>query len=110
MITKFKIYESLNKGKPEIDDYILVKYLYSSDPNYLSELKNFLDNTIGILNDIDINEILVRYDNVPNNLKIFFKKTNKVFYTKPFEKKSIVCYSKNKEDLEKILMANKFNI
>ncbi len=26
MITKFKIFENINEGRPEIDDYVLLKY------------------------------------------------------------------------------------
>jgi len=105
MITKFKIFE--NKIDPKIGDYVICEEISSS-----IELKKFIDNNIGyIIDQLSFNRFTVQYNNVPKNLFIFFNeqmrsssKCREMFLTE------IQYWSKNKEELENILLTRKFNI
>lgn len=111
MITKFKIYESLNKGKPEIGDYMLV------DKNLNDELNNFTMNNIGKYiknNDKFLHfKYLIVYENVPDNMKQYFYENEDTLFLKNCLKVSntqIIYWSKNKEDLYPFITANKYNL
>ena len=49
MITKFKIYESINVGDPEECDYVIA---VDNGPNSIESLIEFFENNIGIIKNI----------------------------------------------------------
>jgi hypothetical protein len=117
-----KTFEDINTAEPEIGDYVIVydQFTYTSN---MIEWKEFMNTHVGRLirkRDSDINNTKrllydVEYENIPENVKrIIFKykfdpKTNKAV-EKGFNIDEIVCWSKNKEELELKLAANKYNL
>lgn len=108
-----KFNESLNEGKPEFGDYVLCTNDDRSDD--LDEINNFVETNIGkVVDDQSIlykgYPYLVKYNSIPTNLKIFSidekGNSNKMI----FNDSEISHWSKNIEDLEKILFAKKFNV
>jgi len=105
-----KEFENLNNTKPEIGDYVLCK------ENDFS-MSNFLDCNIGKIlefvkkdNGID-SMYIIEYSNVPRNLRYrFFPPNNNYNYLRFSHIDNIEYWSKNKEDLEPILQAKKYNL
>ncbi len=98
------------KDLPEVGDYILMKYDTKNDSNTsINNLKKFIDNTIGIVNELDYGSNTfyprVKYENIPENIKNFF-----IDDLKRFNVVSIVDYDKDLETLKYKIEANKFNI
>jgi len=110
MITKFKIFENVNENEPEVGDYVI-----ASSNDFLIDLNEFTKNRIGRLYNIfkplyvDDLSYTVIYDNIPKELDCY---TFKVYDEEAIslDKEDIKYWSKDKEDLEKILMTNKFNL
>jgi len=111
-----KTYENINEDAPQVDDYVICEE-YSDE----RELDIFLANNIGKIVDIEkntyfagIKDIIywVKYDsNIGEELETSFnfgKYMEK--NTRPFDKKEIKYWSKNKEELEHIISANKYNL
>jgi len=104
-----KTYEEIDYG-PEVGDYVVCKdnlLIDDRDYNYI----NFLANNIGKLDSIKIGAkklyYFVTYENVPDNIdKDYFVKG----YTISIDRKEIVFYSKNMENCETYLAANKYNL
>jgi len=105
-----KTFENINthlrtqKEEPKVGDYVICKEIYSTYP----DVKKFTINNIGTI--ISTSEpypfvYLIAYENVPYNIKYYFE--NDTLY---MSFKEIVEYSENKEDLEAILAANKYNL
>ena len=106
-----------NKSQIQIGDYVILTNFAIQDTVF-EELRSFLENNIGkIINLITIHKkdgVEVEYDNVPENLEHFFvsldvfnrgiKNIRRTFMT------AIIHHSKNKEELEQIILNNKFNI
>jgi len=131
MITKFKLYESINIGEPEVGDYVLC-HLEEDDSNEQKITSNFLNKNIGILVKIDKNKDKFEvYDNYKvkfdeefdyysqwNNLAISFDNNlssvefddDHVNNVASFYLDEIDHWSKNKEDLEHIVQAKKYNL
>jgi len=107
-----KRYESIN-DKPQTGDYVLCKTSYGA-----KRIDDFLKNTIGVClgkayigHNIELREKLkdifkVKYDNIPDNLKddYFFNNIRSI------SRNEIIHFSPNKEDLEEIITANKYNL
>ena len=77
------------------------------------ELINYLNNNIGQIpfdNNLDKNYYLVYYDVKPNKDILFYFKLENDKYMIPIEYRTIIAVSKNKEDLELKLAANKYNL
>jgi len=104
-----KQFERLSKYK--VGDYIVIEYNWNSGNDILYNLKGFIDSTIGVLygEEYDKKNLVIRYDNVPEELVQFFTKIDSG-YIKPFYHSQMVGYSEKKEDLEYLINANKFNI
>jgi len=110
MITKFRIYEKMNVNDPEVGDYVIAE---SND--FLTDLNEFTKNRIGKLYNIfkplyadDLSYTII-YDNIPKELDFYkFKIYDEEAISLNIE--DIKYWSKNKEDLEKVLMTNKYNI
>jgi len=132
MITKYKIFESVNNDKPKIGDYVIV------DPRYRSDFTNgnlvkFLSENIGRVKSDYFEDIYnndgssykiepvfeVEYDDVPTTkgVRKYFVKTpyygkasTDRYYLNSVEMKFIQYWSESKEELELILQANKYNL
>lgn len=108
MITKFKVYESINQDELMSGCYVIVQ-----SSNYKEELRDFIKNNIGYLKKISIyagdrtrtKQCHVEYENIPHEIIDFFEDNIRIFTSE-----NIKYWSENKEELEKILAANKFNI
>ena len=117
MITKFKLYETLNQT-PQKGDYVICKLILEPDidpktiKNY-KELQKFLENSMGQIqsemldpNGIN-NQFAVQYDtrsvsiNLQNSIEDFARCVN--------EEEILYC-SHNIKDIEEILDAKKFGI
>ena len=119
MITQFKIFENVNHGEPEVGDYVICH----SHMDFFYEVNDFTKTNIGEIIKIDsqvdkykyeyddnIDVIyMVKYENVPKTLDFLVFKDydcdSFVMY-----KDDIKYWSKNKEELEKVIEAEKYNI
>lgn len=91
MITKFKLFENINEGEVQVGDYILHKSRRDEG------LYDILTTTIGqVLSINGYREARVRFDSPIN---IMFIDLDRIEY-----------WSKNREDLEAILAAKKYNL
>ena len=126
MITKFKIYEAINVGNLEIGDYVICREkLYNNDVI----IQNFINNNIGKFvkkgffsqalgreqseHTLADNCYGIEYDNVPEDLLDNFDLGWRENPRKPIrwmKRKEIKKWSKNKEDLEHLVTANKYNL
>lgn len=91
MITKFQIFEEINKDTPEVWDYVILDVL-SNDEN----LAYLLKNSIGQIIDIDSGDY-------PYRIRL----NDELEY---FQRDEIKYWSKNKEDLEVLLSQQKYNL
>lgn len=107
-----KIYENYNEI--EIGDYVICESGKSNYNIQFKKLNDFIRNKIGKLIDIDNKSIpgsiyyIVEYDNIPDNISNFKRSRNESAFT--MHKIDIINYSKDKNELESIINANKFNI
>jgi len=104
-----KNFESI-KDNPEVGDYILAKYNSKNDFNTsINNLKNFINNTIGIVHSLDHIRnscyFNIKYENIPKNIINFFDDD-----IKRFNIESIVEFDKDLEHLKFKIEAKKFNI
>jgi len=103
-----KKYEYVNRHslKPKMGDFVICK-----DPS--DTLKDFLSNNIGQIVDYNLPnsdkyfyssqyKYIVKYDNVPKNLKEYFADN-----LRGFKEEEIMQHSKTKKDLELLLAQNK---
>ena len=110
MITKFKLYESINEDEPKVGDYVFCNTEFNLDLNL------YLDNNIGKITAIDsdynsLEPYLVNFSNFPEYLSVYKNGENDKYPDDiPFSRDEIINYSNNKEYLEKTIIANKFNI
>lgn len=135
MITKFKIFEELNEDEPaEEGDYVIC----STNPAWV-EINDYLKSSIGRIESIGSdkyypgkslgNDHLVYFTDVPVDFKPFdffdFKRRDKndysstktspvsgefKLYYKSFNKYEIKYWSKDKDDVEAYIAAQKYNI
>jgi hypothetical protein len=108
MITKFKIFESVNEDEPKIGDWVLC---YSEDIS--DDTKTFLETTIGQLVKITKDKKYTHYEVEYRNKKYTDESFNKNTFTLSHIMK-ILYWSENRKELEKKLeilrTANKYNI
>ena len=112
MITKFKIYD---KGDPQIGDYVLLNLdgFYEISEDYYDkygeflrdEDREFLENNIGYIVNIDLNDGFPKHD-------ITFKNLPKELddYIIWVDREDITYFSKNREDLEIKINSDKYNL
>jgi len=125
MITKFKLYESVNKGEPEVNDYVICgpnHYLFDpANPAF----KKFITNSIGLIwKHPSKNIYIVKYFDIPESFgndsayipsNAFFQYSDyskglKIGNSLQFELKDIIYWSKNKEELEKVLKIRNYRL
>ena len=111
-----KLFKESIEQEPKKGDYIL----YNMTWNVESKLSKFLNNTIGQIANITKNkqdyDIVIFYnsEDIPEELKyIELQPANKKdtkFYRIAIINKEHFYYNKNKEKLETLLTANKYNL
>jgi len=107
-----KTYET-NKSKslPEVGDYVIMKTV-SSTPIII----NFFDNTVGEIVSVEPvgneDNLMVKYTDIPDDVNRILNTFNvdKKYHIRGFMTKRIIAISKNKEELEQIILNRKFNI
>ncbi len=110
-----KTYEDIN-NEPQVGDYVIcgVPGIRESDN---PDMFNFIKNTIGQIVKIENSDTAyptyyVHYNNIPEYLKFDSRKSPSlsIFNEEPFRRKNITYWSKNKEELELKIIANKYNL
>lgn len=107
-----KTYENIMK--PKVGDFVIInRYDYFDFPE---KFTNFLNKSIGyIFKQPSENYYLVKYFNIPDEIKEFFvysdysegiKKGNSILSNR----NEIKYWSKNEENLEKYLITDKYNL
>lgn len=102
--------------EPMIGDYVLCDVNYQSWNEPDERLNNFINNTIGryVEYNFNINVYIIQWTNIPRELiGDFYNNTNpyiKNLGKKHIEGSKIKVYSKNIEDLQPNLSANKYNL
>jgi len=112
MITKFKIYESIDIGEPELGDYVIC------DESVEPILSDWLKANIGrAITTENRNGCIfdVYYDNEPPGNISFYFQGPKMFklkerYYRPMRRDEILHWSKNKKDLDFFIDAIKYNL
>jgi len=114
MITQFKLYENL--ADPKVNDYVIC---CESDPlGRYPMLDKFLRSSIGVIvtigNSTDDYPYTVHYENIPECIEQYFSKTiprqSITSNTRNFNVKEILSISENRNDLEKILTQQRFDL
>ena len=100
-----KLFEKLSE-EPAVGDYVICE---DPDVDY-RDLNEFLKFNIGELRKInhreDINyKYTVEFENIPYNLSSYFSDDSR-----SFRRAEITHFSNNKEDLNLIVVANKYNL
>ena len=97
-----KQYEASNNFKhPKVGDYVIMR----SDAN-VPEIKTYINTHTGKVTKTYPYSLEVTYDNPP----IVIGVSAETFKNREFSKDQIVDFSKNIDDLETKLSANKYNI
>lgn len=129
MITKFKIFENINK-QPKVGDYVIIdadEFNYFNDWN--ENVINFIKSNIGQIQSISSHvqgpndesskvRFYIKFENVPDNISYSNFKNRKprslsVFSEKDirgFLSNDIKYWSNNKDELEAILQSKKYNL
>ena len=111
-----KTYENFKK-EPEAGDYVIC----NENNNLSSNICNFISNNIGkIVYYINNDEFkkynvqkdyryIIEYDNIPANIQTYFSYTV-AEDCRRMSRDEIIYWSKNREDLEAIIDAKKYNL
>ena len=116
MITKFKIYESVDA--PKIGDYVICRDMTLENYTNENETLNFLANNIGQISRftsaeddvLTIYKYFITFDNIPKNISHNFNIHDKYKSGRAFSKDEIIYSSPNKKDVEIFLVQNKYNL
>src|ERR1035437_7539414 len=97
-----KLFEEYN-SKPEVGDYVIIDF----KNNFNKEFYYFINNTIGLIDYIipESGIVGVKYENIPKVLEYWFSDSVGMFNLT-----SILEYDKNREKLELIISAKKYNL
>ena len=113
------IFENFDETKPQIGDYVCTKddtHRTYAIFDIRKKLDNFLSNNVGNIVDIEYESDVdypynVQYDNIPTELNHYFEDNNiSRINCRRFDESEILFFSKNKEDVETYIEANKYNI
>lgn len=116
MITKFKIYESINEGEPKVGDYVICHEKTDNNALMYRKIEKFINSNIGkiVRERDDIFVFWVDFEEIPNDnkFKMFFSsgEVNTPETWRKMKRKEIIYWSKNREDLEPLLASKKFNL
>lgn len=116
MITKFKLFESVNIGEPKVNDYVVCsetpEIFYKKEDWYNDyiELVNILKDKIGKIVKIDELSYIVEYKDVPKKLRqdFFVLNDKKQLVCRRFAREDIEFWSKNKKDLSDLDLLRKY--
>jgi len=92
-----------NTNKPQAGDYVIC-----IENGGIQAVKNFVDNNIGIIVKVKNRPNFpyrVKYENIPIEIEEWFTDESR-----EMSEKEIIHFSKNKEDLEIYIQANKYNL
>lgn len=89
---------------PQIDDYVLCEETFGDDDK-IQFIKTNIGQVVDILN---MSNYLIKFENVPTKLLNFFNE--KQPNCRSMNLYEIICYSKDKKELEDILIENKYNL
>ena len=110
-----KKFENILNNTPEIGDYVICKetdwFIGQGSLNPLIYIfLNFINTNIGQIVDIDYMgyDYMIKYENFPKIIQDYFHYKNET--SRGMASYEIINHSKNKEELETILMSKKFNI
>jgi len=94
-----KLFENLSN--PEVGDYAICKFEFSPDVN------KFLQNNVGKIVSVTgfPSPYVVEFENATKKLSPYIMDGRKWF-----DRDDIIKWSKNKEELEAILITNKYNL
>ena len=105
-----------SQEQPKIGDYVLILLdnidsRYISPGTNLSKYVDFINNTIGKIEDINIKskEITVQYDNIPEGIKAWFR-IEKIEWSREFPFDKIVAFAPTEEILKLKIQSQKYNI
>jgi len=115
MITKFKIFESVNDDKPTVGDYVIIN---ENSDTYSTEALKFINNSIGYIWKSPVNSsnyLLVKYNDIPKDVMFYFGYSDyseglKIANSILIFSEKVKYWSKDKEDLIPLLQANKYNL
>lgn len=122
MITKFKLYEIVNEGEPQVGDYIVLCDVFNDK---LTEFGNNHIATIthrGRREHQHTDEFILRYENVPAYVMKILNRNESPsgrfqasdYFETPLLRLSTLLkngyWSNSKEELEDYLMAKKYNL
>jgi len=120
MIIQFKIFEKVTNKDLTMDKYVVLDFYESDVTEAPPQLVNYVQSNVGkIVNTIKSGgEVVVRFDNVVNNLLNLAREFNKYgitadgkyLYVKSVEANEIKYIGDNKEELEIKLNADKYNL
>jgi len=121
MITKFKLFETVNIDEPKVGDYVVcseksdIFYKKEDWYNDYIELVNILKDKIGKIVKIDELSYIVEYKDVPKKLRqdFFVINDKKQLVCRRLAREDIEFWSKNKKDLSDLDLlrkSKKYNI
>ena len=101
-----KTYEEI-QSEPQVGDYVLCE-----DSSQIPELNEFFKNTIGRIISKTINQAYeLQYTDIIENIERFFIYNGDTkTYIRIMYLDEIIHFSPNKEDIEQILINNKYNL
>lgn len=112
MIIKFKIFESIDET-PDIGSWVIIE---EDSETYSIEARKFINNSIGyIWKRNGSNSFIIKYYNIPADVIFYFAYSDysdglKIGNSLLATREEIKYCSKNKEELEHISDANKYNL
>lgn len=100
------------EGEPKVGDYVICEINFGDSGYANIKLQEFLTNTVGrivAIKDNYTHNYYVKYDTLPKKLKRHIQPgyTDNII---TFRKRSIKYFSENREDLEAMLQAKKYNL
>jgi hypothetical protein len=102
---------SENNNFPEVGDYVIFNTNYTNDEQFI-RLSNFLNNNLGIIDKIympnygEKYRADVKYDNIPEDLKLSFRKDGTIDTILD----KIYAYGKTPEEVEMKVKSKKYNL
>lgn len=94
---------------PNVDDFVICKMKdVVTDSDETIKFKYFINNNIGQIILINNHRIIIKYENIPNEISSYFGYSNgDATYVYLHD---IKYYSNKKDDLEPIIQSKKYNL
>ena len=108
-----KKYEYLNNHEYQIGDYVICKEIHPGNNDMDKQVSDFINNNIGqiVPNDNQSFHYMVQYKNkIPKDIKEEFEFSEKLKKCRGMSENEIIFNSKNKEEAEQFLTAQKYNL